>query len=229
MGVGGVQRPEAQGVHHGCGTGAHREDVADDPSDTGGRALVGLDVRRVVVALHLERDCVALADVDDARVLADSGEHLADAAGRSRREGPVLGDLGELLEVHLGGLVGAVLAPHHRVHRQLGAGRPAPEDLADAGVLVTLQPEGRPGLLAPGVHGRSGHRVQVGVMSSSVPVGGRDVRFGEGGTGAGVGAGFGHGVKPTWTSAPRRRGTPARCRGPISLFGSAGNALDSRF
>ena len=54
-------------------------------------------------------------------------------------------------------------------------------------------------------------------MRSSVPVGGRDVRFGEGGTGAGVGAGFGHGDKPTWTSAPRRRGTPARCRGPISL------------
>jgi len=101
----------------------------------------------VVVGLDLERDGVALADVEDTGVLTDPGEHLAD-----RR---LLHDLAELLEVHLGRLVGAVLAPHHRVHRQLRRGRTTPEDLADAEVLVLLQTELGPGLLAVGV-GRGG-------------------------------------------------------------------------
>ena len=115
VGVGGVERAEAQRVHHGNRARAHREDVADDAADAGRRTLVGLDVGRVVVRLDLEGDRIALADVDDAGVLADAGEGLAE-----RR---LLRDLGELLEVHLGGLVGAVLAPHDGVHRQLRAGR----------------------------------------------------------------------------------------------------------
>jgi hypothetical protein len=100
--------------------------------------LIRLDVRRVVVRLDLERDGIALADVDHAGVLTDTGERLA--------EGSLLGKVTELLEVHLGGLVGAVLAPHHGVHRQLCAGRPATEDLADAVVLVGLESELRPRL-----------------------------------------------------------------------------------
>ena len=170
VGVRGVQRTEAERVHHRHRPGAHREDVADDAADPGRRTLVGLDVRRVVVALDLERDRVALADVDDAGVLADARQHLA----RARH----LGDLGELLEVHLARLVGAVLAPHHRVHRQLRAGRPAAEDLADPGVLVSLQAQLGPGLLPLGV--RAG-----------------DIDGVEAEVGTGVGAGVGHGVKPT--------------------------------
>ena len=49
--------------------------------------------------------------------------------------------LAELAQVHLAALVRAVLAPHDRVHRQLGLRRPAAEHLADAGVLVVLEPE----------------------------------------------------------------------------------------
>ncbi len=139
-GVGGVERPEAQRIHDRDGPSPHGEDVADDAADAGGRTLVGLDERRVVVALDLERHGVALADVEDTGVLADAGQCLAD-----RR---LLRDLTELLEVHLGRLVGAVLAPHHRVHRQLGAGRAATEDLADPGVLVGLQAQLGPRLLA---------------------------------------------------------------------------------
>ena len=56
--------------------------------------------------------------------------------------------LAELLEVHLARLVRAVLRPHHGVHRQLAAGRPAAEDLADLGVLVVLEPQGRVRLLS---------------------------------------------------------------------------------
>ena len=64
VGVVGLERPEPQRVHHRDRAGAHREDVADDAADPGRGALVRLDVRRVVVGLDLERDGVALADVD---------------------------------------------------------------------------------------------------------------------------------------------------------------------
>ena len=111
----------------------HGHDVADDAADTGGRTLVGLDVRRVVVALDLERDGPAVTDVDDAGVLADAGEH-----GGAHLVG---GGLTEVAQVHLRGLVGAVLAPHHRVHRELGIGGTAAQDLLDAGVLVVLEPQ----------------------------------------------------------------------------------------
>ena len=40
--VGVVQRAETQGVEERDGAGAHREDVAEDASHSGGRALVGL-------------------------------------------------------------------------------------------------------------------------------------------------------------------------------------------
>ncbi len=140
LGVGVVGVAEAQRVHHEHRPGAHREDVAHDAADAGGRALVGLDVARVVVRLDLEGDGQALADVDDAGVLAHADEH------------PVaLGQLAELAQVHLGALVGAVLAPHDRVHRQLGLRRPAAEHLADRGVLVVLQPELGVRLLEVGV------------------------------------------------------------------------------
>src|SRR2546422_3766382 len=51
-------------------TRAHREDVAQDAPDARRRALGRLDEGGVVVALHLERDGLSLADVDDPRVLS---------------------------------------------------------------------------------------------------------------------------------------------------------------
>ena len=54
LGVVGIA--EAQGVEVGDRPRAHGEDVAHDAADAGRRALVGLDVGRVVVALHLEDD-----------------------------------------------------------------------------------------------------------------------------------------------------------------------------
>ena len=69
-GLGMVGRAEAQRIEVGDGPRAHGEHVAHDAADAGRGALVGLDVARVVVALHLEDDGPAVADVDDARVLA---------------------------------------------------------------------------------------------------------------------------------------------------------------
>ncbi len=133
---GGVRRvrgSEPQRVEHRRRAGTHGQDVPHDPADPGRRTLVWLHIGRMVVRLDLERDRPTVADVDHAGVLADPGEHpFAHLRG---------GRLAEVAQVHLGGLVGAVLAPHHRVHRQLGLGRPAAENRADPGVLVVAQPE----------------------------------------------------------------------------------------
>ena len=110
--------------------GAHGEDVADDAADAGRRALVRLDVGRVVVRLDLEGDRPAVADVDDAGVLAHADEQRV---GLRRL-------LAELAQVDLRGLVGAVLAPHHRVDRELGAGRAAAEDLAHRRYSSSVMP-----------------------------------------------------------------------------------------
>ncbi len=95
--------------------------------------LIWLDVRRVVVRLDLEGHGEAVADVDDAGVLAHSDEQDVCGLGRNL--------LAELAQVHLARLVRAVLAPHDRVHRQLAAGRAASEVLADLLVLVGLEAE----------------------------------------------------------------------------------------
>ncbi|CDZ90877.1 hypothetical protein RHRU231_760036 [Rhodococcus ruber] len=137
-GVGRVRGAEAQLVHDRDRTGTHRHDVADDAADTGRGTLVRLDVGRMVVGLDLEGDRPAVADVDDAGVLTDAREH----------RGPHLvgGGLPEVPQVHLGGLVGAVLGPHHRVHGQLGIRGTTAQDLPDAGVLVVLQSQLTEGL-----------------------------------------------------------------------------------
>ena len=152
-GVGVVDGAKAKGVHHRDRAGAHRHDVADDAADAGRGTLVGLDIARVVVRLDLEGHRPTLADVDDAGVLADAGEGLA--------QGGLGGQVAEALEVDLGGLVAAVLGPHDRVHRQLGARRAAVEDLADALVLVGLETELGPRLLGVGAALRDGHGVEV--------------------------------------------------------------------
>ena len=76
-----VRLAEAQAVEERDRPRAHRDDVAQDPADAGGRALERLDRGRVVVALDLERDRLALAEVDHAGVLARALQHAL-ARGR---------------------------------------------------------------------------------------------------------------------------------------------------
>ena len=61
-----------------------------------------------------------------------------------------VGHLAEAAQVHLRRLVRAVLRPHDRVHGQLGAGRAPPEDLLDAVVLVSGEPQLGPRLRVVG-------------------------------------------------------------------------------
>src|SRR2546426_8937692 len=95
-----------------------REDVPQDPADTGGGALERLDERWVVVALDLEDDGPAVADVDRPRVLAGPLEHAR----------PLGGEPGE---VHARVLVGTVLRPEGREESQLGVGWLAAEAARD--------------------------------------------------------------------------------------------------
>ena len=118
-----VRRPEPQRVEQRHGPRAHREDVADDAADAGGRALIRLDERRVVVRFDLEHGGQPVADVDGAGVLARSLQHAA-ARGRQRPQ------------VDARALVAAVLGPHHREDAELGEVGLAAHQLADAVVLV---------------------------------------------------------------------------------------------
>ncbi len=100
------RRAEAQAVEQRDRPGAHRRDVAQDAADAGGGALERLDRRRVVVALDLERDREAVAEVEHAGVLAGALEDTRAVARKApQQEGRVL--------------VAAVLRPEEREHGQL--------------------------------------------------------------------------------------------------------------
>ena len=66
---------EAQAVEERNRPRAHRDDVAQDPADSGRGALERLDGGRMVVALDLERDREAVAEIEDAGVLARALQH----------------------------------------------------------------------------------------------------------------------------------------------------------
>ena len=138
------QRTEAKRVHQGDGPRPHREHIAQDAADAGGRTLIGLDRRGVVVALDPERHRDAVSGVDDSGVLARTHEH-----------GRAFG--GKPAEMQAARLVRAVLGPHHCVHRQLEViGRPA-EDPPDGGGLVVGEPEGPVDRLVGGHRATLGH------------------------------------------------------------------------
>ena len=124
-----LERPEPQRVEDRDRPRAHGEDVAQDPAHAGRGALVGLDRGGVVVALDLEGDREAVADVDHAGVLTGPLQHAAAV----RRQAP---------ELEARVLVTAMLRPQQRVDGQLEVVRGALEGLLDLRVLGVRQPEG---------------------------------------------------------------------------------------
>ena len=118
---------EAQQVQARDRPRTHGEHVAQDAADAGRRALVGLDVGGVVVALHLEDAGLAVTDVDHAGVFARPLDHPG-RGGRQRAQ------------MQARGLVGAVLVPHRREDAELGEAGLAPDQLENAAVLVGLEP-----------------------------------------------------------------------------------------
>jgi hypothetical protein len=119
---------ETEAVEERDRPSSHRDDVAEDPADSGRSALEGLNGRRVVVAFDLERDRLALAEVDDAGVLARA---LEDAGRRGR----------EALQEERRVLVGAVLRPEQREDRELEVVRLAAKQIADSVELPVREAE----------------------------------------------------------------------------------------
>jgi len=125
-GAGMLGIAESQGVERRDGPGAHGEYVAQDAAHPCRRALVGLDVARVVVALHLEDAGVTVTDVDDARVLARALDH---PRRRGRQPAQVLSR----------GLVRAVLVPHRRDDAEFGERRVTADERPEAVILVRFE------------------------------------------------------------------------------------------
>ena len=123
-----VGRPEAQPVEERDRPRAHGEDVAEDAADARRRALERLDRGRVVVALHLERDGLTVAQIDHAGVLSWPLEH----ARTGRRQA---------LQERRGVLVRAVLRPEQREDGELEVVRLPVEQLADPVQLEVRQAE----------------------------------------------------------------------------------------
>ena len=123
-----LERAHEERVHEGDGPGAHGEDVTQDPTDPCGRPLLRLDRRRMVVALDPHGDRDAVADVDDAGVLARSDEYMGALGGQPAKVNPRR-------------LVRAMLAPHHRIHGKFQAGSGLGPCRDDRLVLVVGQSE----------------------------------------------------------------------------------------
>ena len=124
-----VRRTEAQEVETGDGAGAHGEDIAQNATDPGRGALVRLDERWVVVAFHLEDAGLAVADVDDARVLAGS---LDDPGSLGR----------QAAQMQAGGFVRAMLVPHRRDDAKFGERGGSADQGDEALIFVGLQTVG---------------------------------------------------------------------------------------
>ena len=120
-------RPEAQRVQAKLRARAHRENIANDSADAGGRALEWFDRARMIVDFDLERDRPAITDIDDAGVFF-ARLHQNVWAGR-----------GKFPQLAAGIFVGTMLAPHHRKNSQLGEVRFAPENFFDALIFLRRQ------------------------------------------------------------------------------------------
>ena len=138
---------EEEGVHDGDRAGAHGEDVPQDAAHPGGRPLVGLDGRGMVVGLDPDGHGDPVAGVDDPGVLPGPDQHVGSLGGQPPQVDPRR-------------LVGAVLAPHHGEQGQFEVvGRPA-EDAFHLVALGVGQPERTVQRLPRPVH-------QVGLLVSA--------------------------------------------------------------
>ena len=196
-GVRGIGRPEPDRVHHGHRACAHSQDVTDDAAHAGGRTLMRLHVRRMVVRFDLEGDRVAQADVHHAGVVADTGQQRA---GRGRL-------IGELPQVHLRGFVGAVLAPHHGVQGQLGGGRAAAQGSHDPAVLRLGQAQLSKGLRRVRRRRRPRHRIYLAHASTPATTEVKKPRPSADGPVSELTACSGCGIRPT--TLPAALQTPA--------------------
>ena len=112
-------RPEVERVEAKFRARSHRENVANDSAYSGGRALEWLNRARMIVALDLERDGPAVANIDNASVFF---------AGFNQN---IWADGWKFFQFFPGIFVRAMFAPHDRENSQLSEVRFATEDFFD--------------------------------------------------------------------------------------------------
>ena len=121
-----IGRAEAQRVERRNRARAHGEHIAQNTANSGRRTLIGLDIGRVVVALHFEDAGQTIADIDDARIFAG-------ALNNPRRFG------GQAAQMQARGFIRAVLVPHGREDAELGQRWLATNQRKDPLIFVGLQ------------------------------------------------------------------------------------------
>jgi len=131
IGIGPDRVTETQWVCRGDDPRTHAVHIPHDAADARGRALVGQNLRRVVVALMGHDDAVALAlvhgEFHDPGVLLGPQDHI----------GAIRGE--ELLERRATALVRAVLRPLGAEHVHLGEGGIAAQEIGDLVGLINGQ------------------------------------------------------------------------------------------
>ena len=124
-----VRRAETKRVQQRNRPRAHGEDIAKNTADTGRRALIGFNERRMVMALDLEDGGKPVTDIDGACVLAGPLDHLRAVNWQG-------------LQPFLRGFVRTVFRPHGREDAKLAqVWRPA-EAGQDEVPLLLRQPHG---------------------------------------------------------------------------------------
>ena len=113
-----IQRPKPQRIHHRQRPRIHRKNIPQNPADTRSRALIRLDVARMIVRLNLERTSPPIPHIDDPGILPRPLHHAA-------RPGLSLAARRQPLQMHPRRLIRAMLRPHHRKNPQLSQRRRA--------------------------------------------------------------------------------------------------------
>ena len=124
-----IRGAEAQAVQQRDRPRAHGDDVAEDAADPCGRSLERLDGRGMVVALDLERDRLAVAEVDTPAFSPGPWSTRSPEEGSRRKQRRRM-------------LVPAVLGPEEREDGELEAVRVALEQPADTLQLPVGEAEG---------------------------------------------------------------------------------------
>jgi hypothetical protein len=136
---------EPQPVEQRDRSRSHRDNVAEDPADSGRGALERLDRGRMVVALDFERDRLAFRERHDACVLAGPLQDTFTFGGQPPQQ------LGRMF-------VGAVLRPQEREDGQLEVVRVPAEELFDVLQLAVGEAERAMERLLTGCRNRAQRR-----------------------------------------------------------------------
>ncbi len=115
---------EAQRIEEKNRTCAHREDVTNDATDSGGGTLERLDGAGVIVAFDFKSNGPTVPNVENTRVfLAGLDENARPGSGK-------------FFQLRTGVFIGAMLAPHDGKNTQLGEIRIASENFANVFKLL---------------------------------------------------------------------------------------------